>query len=89
MNVAAEVGILQPRADGREAHGTGQIGKWSDGRASGENSARSWEGKLNGYVTIHVTTTLPELLFCLYLFEVNGGLDRIRICDLLRVKQAL
>jgi hypothetical protein len=44
---------------------------------------------LRPYVTIHVTTTPSNSSRCLYLPEMNGGRDRTRTCDLLRVKQAL
>ncbi len=37
----------------------------------------------------HVTTTPSNSSLCLYLFEMCGGRDRTRTCDLLRVKQAL
>ena len=36
-----------------------------------------------------VTTTPSNSSLCLYLVEMNGGRDRTRTCDLLRVKQAL
>src|ERR1017187_3959153 len=88
-HVPANAGTLQPRADGWEAHGIGQTGKRSDGWASGRESARSGEGELSGYVTSHVTHTPSELALCLYLLDLNGGRDRTRTCDLLRVKQAL
>ena len=57
--------------------------------ALGNEPARIEEGVLKLYVTIHVTTTPSNSSVCLYLLEVNGGRDRTRTCDLLRVKQAL
>jgi hypothetical protein len=42
---------------------------------------------LRPYVTIHVTTTPSNSSLCLYLPEMNGGRDRTRTCDLLRVKE--
>ena len=46
-HVPADAGALQPRAHGRKAHGAGQAGKRSDGRALGRESTRSREGKLS------------------------------------------
>src|SRR5689334_17128939 len=82
-HVAADVGTLQPCAHGCEAHCTRQAGKRSDGWGFGRDSTRSGEGKLTGYVTIHVTITLPVFSVCLYPSEKNGGRDRTRTCDLL------
>ena len=42
-----------------------------------------------GYVTICVTMGQLSGWPSLYLSEMNGGRDRTRTCDLLRVKQAL
>ena len=47
------------------------------------------ESELRLYVTIHVTTSPSNSSLCLYPLELNGGRDRTRTCDLLRVKQAL
>ena len=56
-DVAPDAGTLQPRSHGSKADGAGQVGKRSDGRTFNRESIRSWEGKLSGYVTIHVTNT--------------------------------
>ena len=74
---------------GREALGAGKTGKRSDGRVLGNEPDRVEESELKLYVTIHVTTTPSNSSLCLYLLEMNGGRDRTRTCDLLRVKQAL
>ena len=47
------------------------------------------ESELRLYVTIHVTTSPSNSSLCLYPLELNGGRDRTRTCDLLRVKQCL
>jgi len=70
-------------------HCAGKTGKWSDGRALANESIRVEESELKLHVTIHVTTTPSNSSSCLYLPEINGGRDRTRTCDLLRVKQAL
>ena len=72
---------------GRQAHGAGKTGKRPDGWALGDESARVKESELRPYVTIHVTTTPPNSSLSLYLLEMNGGRDRTRTCDLVRVNQ--
>ena len=88
-HVTTDARTLQPRAHGRQALGAGKTRKRSDGWAFGNESPRVEEGELKLYVTIHVTTTPSNSSLCLYLREMNGGRDRTRTCDLLRVKQAL
>ncbi len=51
-HVAPDARTLQPRAHGREALGAGKIGKRSDGRAAGNDSAGTKESELRPYVTI-------------------------------------
>jgi hypothetical protein len=43
---------------------------------------------LSGYVTIHVTNIRSQKYLRLYPFDSNGGRDRTRTCDLLRVKNS-
>jgi integrase len=59
-HVSPHAGALQPRTHGREAHGAGKTGKRFNGWALGNESARVEENELSPYVTIHVTTTLPN-----------------------------
>ena len=83
--VASHARTLQPCTHGREPHGAGKTGKRFDGRALGNESTRNEQSELSPYVT----TTPSNSSLCLYLLEMNGGRDRTRTCDLLRVKQAL
>ena len=48
-----------------------------------------WFGERESQLSGYVTNAPSELPFCLYVFGLNGGRDRTRTCDLLRVKQAL
>ena len=83
-------GALQLCAHGGETHGVGQTGKRFDGQACRASATRnSWEGKLNGYVAIHVTKTPSEPSLRLYSLDLNGGRSRARTADLLLVRQAL